>query len=215
MCDCPLIIFAKAPVPGDVKTRLIPALSPRGAAALHRALVRDILRKAVEADVGPVELHCSPSAEHPFFRDCAHRFRVALRTQLGDDLGARMERAFGMALASAPYALLAGADCPALTIGDIRMAAQRLREGTDAVLVPAEDGGYTLLGLRRAVPALFTGISWGGAGVMAETRGRLKVLAWRWAELPAHWDVDRPEDLLRLGTLNRPEFSRFVKPSTP
>lgn len=215
MSDCPLLVFAKAPVAGSVKTRLIPPLTARGAAALHRALVRNTLRKAVQAGIGPVELHCSPSTEHPFFRDCAKWFGVALKTQLGDDLGSRMERAFSMTLPSSPYALLAGADCAALTTGDIRAAAQHLRDGMDAVLIPAEDGGYALIGLRRVVPALFAGISWGGAGVLADTRRRLQVLGWRWAELPVHWDVDRPEDLLRLEALRLPEFNRFVKQCSP
>lgn len=211
MSDCSLIVFAKAPVAGTVKTRLIPPLTARGAAALHRALVRNTLRKAVRAGIGPVELHCSPSTEHPFFRDCAKWFGVALRTQLGDDLGSRMERAFAMTLPSFPCALLVGADCAALTAADIRAAAQQLRDGMDAVLVPAEDGGYALIGLRRTVPALFTGIGWGGAGVMADTRRRLQTLGWRWAELPMRWDVDRPKDLGRLETLGLPEFNRFVR----
>lgn len=215
MSDCPLIVFAKAPVAGTVKTRLIPPLTARGAAALHRALVRNTLRKAVQAGVGPVELHCSPSPEHPFFRDCAKWFGVALRTQLGDDLGSRMERGFSMTLPSFPCALLVGADCAALTVTDIRAAAQQLQQGMDAVLTPAEDGGYALIGLRRTVPALFTGIGWGGAGVMADTRRRLQVLGWRWAELPMRWDVDRPKDLVRLETLGLPEFNRFVKQVSP
>lgn len=215
MSACPLIVFAKAPVAESVKTRLIPPLTARGAVALHRALVRNTLRKAVQAGVGPVELHSSPSPEHPFFRGCAKWFDVALRTQLGNDLGSRMERAFDMTLPSSPYALLTGADCAGLTTGDLRAAAQQLRDGRDAVLVPAEDGGYALIGLRRVAPALFTGINWGGAGVLADTRRRLRVLGWRWAELPVRWDVDRPEDLLRLEALGLPEFNRFMRQFSP
>ena len=77
-------------------------------------------------------------------------------------------------------------------------AEQALREGDDAVFVPCEDGGYAMVGLKRADAKLFDGIAWGGDQVMAETRRRLEGLGWRWRELEMLWDVDRPEDYQRL-----------------
>jgi hypothetical protein len=96
------------------------------------------------------------------------------------------------------HALLIGTDCPSLTRDDLREAAEGLRRGIDAVIGPAEDGGYVLIGLRRCAPELFTGISWGTGSVLHQTRLRLRDLGWKWNELSERWDVDRPEDVERL-----------------
>ena len=94
--------------------------------------------------------------------------------------------------------ILVGTDCPALRASDLRRAARALAEGCAAVIAPAEDGGYPLIGLRRVSPRLFEGIAWGGADVFARTAERLERLGWRWRRLRTLWDVDRPEDLARL-----------------
>jgi glycosyltransferase A (GT-A) superfamily protein (DUF2064 family) len=85
----------------------------------------------------------------------------------------------------------------------LRRASRWLAGGADAVLAPAEDGGYALIALRRVSPRLFADIDWGGPRVMAQTRERLAALGWRWRELPTLWDVDRPEDVARLRRLRR------------
>jgi uncharacterized protein len=195
---CRLIVFAKAPEPGKVKTRLIPALSAAGAAELHRRLVRHSLGAATAARLGPVELWCAPDTSDPFFRECERRFGASLHAQGEGDLGARMRRAFESALAHAPRAILVGSDIPALSAQYLRDADQALVRGDDAVIGPAEDGGYVLMGLSRSDPELFRDIPWGGPEVMAEMRRRIAALAWRLRELPVLWDVDRPEDLGRL-----------------
>lgn len=109
-----------------------------------------------------------------------------------------MYRAFKRVLRQHPYAVLIGSDCPALRPADLRAAARVLRAGADAVLAPAEDGGYPLIGLRRVSRRLFDGIDWGSPRVLAQTRRRLAGLRWRWRELRTLWDVDRPEDVIRL-----------------
>ncbi len=195
---CRVIVFARAPEPGKVKTRLIPALSAAGAAELHRRLVRHTLGAATGARLGPVELWCAPDAGDPFFRECERRLGVSLSAQGEGDLGARMQRAFESALARAGRAILVGSDLPALSAQYLRDADQALVRGNEVVLGPAEDGGYVLIGLSRCDPELFRDIPWGGPEVMAETRRRIASLAWRSSELPVLWDVDRPEDLGRL-----------------
>ena len=113
-----------------------------------------------------------------------------------------MSRALKRAVASGTPGLLIGCDCPVLTPDYLREAAAALASGSDAVFVPAEDGGYVLVGLGRMPPAqLFENISWGTASVMQETRARLEQVGWHWRELATLWDVDRPEDLLRLREL--------------
>jgi hypothetical protein len=196
--DAQLIVFAKAPQPGAVKTRLVPLLGETGAAALHARLVEHTLVTACASEVGPVELCCAPCSDDPFFGYCGARYAISLSAQAEGDLGARMLDAFGRALITARHAILIGTDCAALTVSHLRQAARTLAEGTDAVLIPAEDGGYALIGLNRYEPMLFHAIEWGGATVMAATRERLHRLQWSWRELDTLWDVDRPGDYQRL-----------------
>lgn len=204
---CRLIIFAKAPEPGKVKTRLIPALGAAGAADLHRHLVRHAIGVATEAALGPVELWCAPDTHDPFFARCRRDFGVSLRSQGEGDLGERMLRAFQETLAHSPRAILIGSDIPALRAGHLRDADRALREGLGCVLGPAEDGGYVLIGLARPDAELFRSIRWGGSEVLAETRRRVSSLRMRCRELPVLWDVDRPEDLKRLrGNLRAVHF---------
>ena len=190
-------VFAKAPIAGEVKTRLIPALGEQGAAALHRALVTRAIETAAEAAIGPVGLWCAPDAGDLFFRECSRRFGVTLIAQGEGDLGARMQRALAAMLSSAARALLVGSDVPAMTPDYLRAADAALAQGYDAVLGPAEDGGYVLIGLRRVVPDLFEHVRWSEPDVLAVTRTRIARLGWRHLELPTLWDLDRPEDLKR------------------
>jgi rSAM/selenodomain-associated transferase 1 len=190
-------VFARAPVPGEAKTRLIPGLGAAGAAELHARLVRRALQTARAAGVGPVELWCAPDASHPFFADCAAEHSASLRVQQGADLGSRMDAAFEAALGDNAALVLIGSDCPALTPAVLGAAAAALASH-DAVIAPAEDGGYVLIGLSTRVPGLFEGIEWGGPAVMDKTRVRLARAGANWKQLETLWDIDRPEDYTRL-----------------
>lgn len=201
---CPIAIFARAPVAGAAKTRLIPRLGPEGAAALHARLVEHTLRQALAAGLGEVTLWCAPDDTHPFFAQCAARFGVKLRAQQGEDLGARMLVAFNQA--RGPLILI-GADCPMLGPDLLREADEALRAGRDAVFCPAEDGGYGLIGLARPHVSLFERIAWGADQVMTQTRERATALGWSRHETAPVWDVDRPEDLVRLM-----DFPHLLKP---
>ena len=193
-----LVVFARAPQPGKTKTRLIPALGPEGAAALHARLVKHALETARAASFRRIELHGTPDADDAFFRFCAGHYGVTIKAQSEGDLGARMQAAFEGALADHARVLLIGSDCPALTSRHLRKAERALREGNDAVFAPCEDGGYALIGLTRADARLFDGITWGASRVMEATRVRLRQIGWKWRELETLWDVDRPEDYRRL-----------------
>lgn len=191
-------MFARAPVRGRVKTRLAAAIGAEASARLYARLIERALATAIAADAGAVELHCAPHARHPFFLELSARLGVSLRVQSRGDLGTRMHNALAGALRRAPLAILIGSDCPALRNADLRRAKRELASGADAVFSPASDGGYALVGARRSVAALFGGIRWGSAGVMAATRRRLRMLGWTWRELREVWDVDRAEDYARL-----------------
>ncbi len=190
-------VFAKAPVAGQVKTRLAAMLGPDGAAGLHAGLVRQTLSTALLANLGTLELWCAPDESHAFFERCARDFGAVLKAQAGGDLGARMRHAFDDAHAAGERLILVGSDCPALKAEHLVAAAAAL-ESDDAVFAPAEDGGYVLVALSRPLPGIFDGIAWGTASVMAATRERLRDSGARWRELPTLWDVDHPADYERL-----------------
>jgi len=190
-----IAVLAKAPVPGFAKTRLIPALGTDGAAAFASRLIEHTVATACEAAVGPVTLWATPDQTDRTFQSVRTRFGIALVTQPNGDLGARM---LGPLTAADGPALVIGTDCPALTTAHLRVAAEALRAGTHVVIYPAEDGGYVLIGSRKAEPALFSAMPWSTAEVMAETRRRLNALGLAWQELAMLWDVDTPADLDRL-----------------
>lgn len=191
----PMLVFTRTPLPGRVKTRLIPAIGVERAANLHRAMLWRAVETATASAVGPVALWCWPSSAHPFLDEIGRVFGADLHEQEGEDLGERMHGALAHACVEAPGALLVGTDCPFLEAGDLREAADALRDAADAVLGPAEDGGYYLIGVRRSDPRAFAGVEWGSGRVLAATRDRFRELGWRWHELATRRDVDRAEDL--------------------
>lgn len=196
--DARLLVFAKAPVPGQVKTRLIPALGACRSAVLQRQLSEHTLTLVSHAKLCPVEMWCHPDTHHPFFKRCRSKFGVILRQQLGPGLGMRMYHALAVTLQQARCAVLIGTDCPGITVEDLHEALAALSTEADVVIGPAEDGGYVLIGMRRCSFQLFSGITWGGDQVLQQTRVRLGALNWWKRELASRWDVDRPQDLARL-----------------
>lgn len=200
-----IAILARAPVPGKAKTRLIPALGAAGAATLQDWLLRHALATAQAAGIGPIALWLD--GELGGLPDA-----VTVYPQPEGDLGARMRAA----IEARPGTLVIGTDCPALTGDHLRLAAQCLRRQVDAVVIPAEDGGYVLIGMREPVSAVFERVEWGTDRVMAQTRRRLAALGWRWRELETLWDVDRPDDLPRLfSRWPAAEIAAKVSPAPP
>jgi rSAM/selenodomain-associated transferase 1 len=193
-----LIVFAKAPVAGRVKTRLEPALGAAGAAALAERLLAHAVSVSLSAGFADVELCAAPDASHPAFSRLTARYpRLQWGVQGEGDLGARMHRALTRRLTGRERVLLIGTDAPALDTAMLQEAAQALADH-DAVFVPALDGGYALVGLVRPRPELFEGIAWSTPRVMDETRERARAAGVRWIELPAVADVDEPGDLIHL-----------------
>lgn len=194
-----VLVFARAPVPGEVKTRLAPVLGVEGAARLYARMLERAVATAVAAGTGPVTLCCTPSTDHPLLRALARRRGCTLAGQTQGDLGLRMHASLCTALAVHPAALLMGSDCPALEAQDLRAAAAALlAPGGDVVLVPATDGGYVLVGQRAPCAAMFRGLPWGSTGVLAATRERLAAAGRSWLELPPRADIDTPADLALL-----------------
>lgn len=193
-----LHLLARAPEPGRVKTRLIPALGEEGASHLQRVLVERALALPAQGfsdrflwlAEGPDEALEALAAVHGW----------TVVGQPAGDLGERMRRIAALGLAESQGVVLIGNDCPALDGGYLTAACQGLSRH-DAVLGPAEDGGYVLLGLRRVDGLLFEGMPWGTGQILELTRERLLQLGWSYELLPVLWDVDRPEDLPRLAAV--------------
>ncbi len=192
-----IVVFAKAPQPGRVKTRLIPALGAEGAAALAAGMLVHTLGVAIEAGLGEAELCASPAPDDPAWQGIALPAALRWSAQGEGDLGARMAGAARRVLAGGERVLLIGTDCPALDAGCLRAASDAL-DAAEAVIVPSFDGGYVLLGLRRFDPTLFADIAWSTPSVATVTRARLCALGWNHRVLPALHDIDLPEDLVHL-----------------
>jgi rSAM/selenodomain-associated transferase 1 len=197
-----LLIFARDPVPGQVKTRLAASLGADAAAAVYRELVDETISYALAARtlgvVDAVEIWCTPDAGSSYFQALGTRDGVSLRRQGEGNLGDRMAMALGDVLARSSSALLIGTDCPALGVAGVSAAAALLRDH-DAVLGPAEDGGFVLVGAR--VPLGFDGVRWSTSQTLHDTRTAFARAKLQWGELPMSWDVDLPADVLRWQAL--------------
>ncbi|MBK6591333.1 MAG: TIGR04282 family arsenosugar biosynthesis glycosyltransferase [Burkholderiales bacterium] len=192
-----LIIFAKAPVAGSAKTRLIPALGAQGAAALAQRLLDHAVCIGMEAGFDYCELCTTPDHSHATFQRLAAGYPLVITAQGAGDLGERMHRALSRVLADHARVLLVGTDVPALTPAVLREAAAAL-DTCDAVFVPALDGGYALVGLTGAHAELFTEMPWSTPQVMQATRARARAAQIAWTELAPVADIDEPADLVHL-----------------
>lgn len=195
-----IVIFAKAPVAGYAKTRLIPALGEDGAAQLARQLLLHTVREALAANIGPVELCVAPDMQQTLWSTLSLPIELSWSEQGEGALGERMARAAKRVIDGGENLLIIGTDCPQLMAEDLRSAAQALALH-DACLVPAFDGGYVLLGLRHYHASLFTDIPWSTADVASLTRQRIAALGWTLREFDSLHDIDEPADLCWLPAL--------------
>jgi len=189
-----IVVFAKAPLAGFAKTRLIPALGQLGAADLAQRLLEHTLHEALTSRVGSVELCVTPSVTNPVWKNMLLPDGIHLTDQGEGDLGERMARAAQRVIDAGEAVLLMGTDCPQLDEARLQEAAQAL-QCSEATLIPAFDGGYVLLGLTRFDSSVFTGIAWSTDSVLNDTLNRLKQLGWGVKVLPTLHDVDEPSDL--------------------
>ncbi len=194
MSETRIIIFAKAPVPGRVKTRLIPALGEEGAALLARRMLLSTIAEALAARVGPVELCADPDPRHTAWDDLLSGHALDLSLQGAGDLGDRLSRAAERTLSTGTPVILIGTDCPALDRRRLVKVSLQLRH-SDAMIHPARDGGYVALGLNRYDRSLFTGIAWSTAAVAGQTIERIQSLGWSLTLGATLRDIDVPADL--------------------
>jgi rSAM/selenodomain-associated transferase 1 len=189
-----IIQFAKLPIPGQVKTRMLSSLSPIEACELHSELMLWTCRTLTGANLADVELWLSGGSEHASIRACQDLGITAVQTQKGSDLGARMFHAISDGLLRYRKLVLVGSDCPAIDEAYLADALTAL-DTESLVLGPASDGGYVLIGATHIDASLFQGVSWGSGSVLAQTRERIVASGRSWSELGSLPDIDRPEDL--------------------
>lgn len=196
--DDALILMGKAPVPGEVKTRMCPPLSRREAAEFYACLLADAAGEAATLRGVRRYLFYAPPRGRAHF--LVGPFSAFLpRVQEGSDLGERMAHAAGEAFADgAQRVVIIGADCPALSAARIRSAFRELADGAGAVFGPAEDGGFYLVGLNAPVPSLFGGVVWSAPTVLEEVLSRCRRAGITYALLPLESDVDTSDDLEEL-----------------
>ncbi|MDT7043253.1 TIGR04282 family arsenosugar biosynthesis glycosyltransferase [Candidatus Nitronereus thalassa] len=190
-----LIIFAKAPLPGQVKTRLCPPLTPDEAASLHGSMVMDVAEHTRDIRNLDRFLACTPSSEHGFFQTLAARYGVVLCEQVGNDLGQRMHNALAEVLSKGyRYALVIGTDIPTLSPKTYKDALFLLNKH-DVVIGPTHDGGYYLIGLKQPSPQLFQEVPWSTETVCALTQSKAATLGLTVGQLPTERDLDTFSDL--------------------
>ena len=195
--DARILIFCKAPVLGQVKTRLVPMLGEKQALLLYQELTTRMISTCLESELAPVQIWTTE--DHAFFHTFGELGKVGhIRIQQGDNLGQRMQFALTTALleSGVQRAILAGTDCPPVDMSYLDKALAAL-EDHDAVLGPTEDGGYGLIGLWKVQADYFSDIPWSTDSVCADTCSRFNRNGLHWSLLPQIWDVDRPEDIMR------------------
>jgi rSAM/selenodomain-associated transferase 1 len=190
-----VIIFAKYPYPGFVKTRLIPELGASGAAIMAEWLLKQAVQQALATGF-KTELCVTPDADHACWKNIDLPFELEWSNQCTGDLGQRMAQAVKRTIKQGPVILI-GTDCPNLDVNSIQAALMKL-EDYDAVIVPAFDGGYVLFGLKTYDPILFQDIEWSTSSVFETTKNRLDQLDWSSYVFPAEADIDVPDDLKYL-----------------
>jgi rSAM/selenodomain-associated transferase 1 len=190
-----LLVFAKAPLAGEVKTRLQPQFTPQQSAAIHRCLVEHCLATVNTLADTVIELWVG--SEHPWWAELAAAYPLELHYQQGADLGERMASAFQQALPMADKVVVIGTDCPFIDVGYLQQAFQQL-DKQELVIGPADDGGYVLLGMKQPQPSLFQRISWGSDEVLQQTLQQAQQRHLDCVQLAAHMDIDRPADVQRL-----------------
>ncbi|MCW8930415.1 MAG: TIGR04282 family arsenosugar biosynthesis glycosyltransferase [Gammaproteobacteria bacterium] len=202
-----IIIFAREPVSGLVKTRLIPTLGKEGATKLYCRLLDYTVKHVTESELSPVNLCITPESQPSYFTQmaCAEQFEISV--QMGNDLGVRMYNALLEGLKQYSKVILIGTDCPFLTATDLRQAINVLDEH-DMVFSPTRDGGYVLVGAKKVLPGIFKNIDWGTEKVMEQTRYALIANQLDWKELSEQDDIDVKDDLKYLLLHN--DFKEFI-----
>ncbi|MBI3545602.1 MAG: TIGR04282 family arsenosugar biosynthesis glycosyltransferase [Gammaproteobacteria bacterium] len=204
-----LILFAKQPIVGEVKTRLQPEYSAQQAAEIAGFLIRATVELAVSAWPGAIYLYAWPNADHALFHQLAREFSIQLADQAAGDLGVKMLRALEDGIGRAGRAAILGCDVPHAGWDIIDQANDWLARGRN-VIGPTHDGGYYFIGLQQVRPELFQDIAWGSQQVLATTLARAATLEMDFEMLKKLRDIDSASDLWLIAQKYQP-LKKFLK----
>lgn len=213
--DGRLILFARTPVPGRVKTRLAEDLGHAATYDIYCRVLEYMVAMTTQAGQGDVILAVWPDTHTEFLQRLSRDYPVTLMSQQGGDLGERMYHALASARKQAEFAILIGVDCVTLDAARLEQAAEMLRQGVPWVFNPARDGGYLLVGTSQPGRAVFDDIDWGSAKVMEQTRSRCQAAGLAWEELPTLYDIDTHADWLRLQRDYPRTYEQLIGENTP
>jgi rSAM/selenodomain-associated transferase 1 len=191
-----LIVFAKAPVEAQCKTRLIPLLGESGATEFYKDLLQHCLHRVSQLDNTDIALYVTPHTQHPFIQQLATNYGTALQAQQGKDLGERMHHAMQQGLQAYQRVVLIGSDCPDITAHYLEQAFATLQQ-SELVIGPAKDGGYVLIGGQRISTDIFANTHWGNEQVLAQCLQNIHHAGYSHQCLPTLQDIDTPEDFLQ------------------
>jgi len=205
--DQQLIVFIKAPVPGQCKTRLTPYLSSQQACDFYKTLIKNCMDNTPNLKATDIAIYTTPDIQHPYIKNLSQQYNTTLHSQQGKDLGERMHHALAESLQHYKKSILIGSDCPELDVKYIEKAFKALSQHdkvTDIVLGPAEDGGYVLLGARRIQAELFNNINWGTESVLQQTLKKVNTVGYHYHLLNTLRDIDTPEDYIHYQSQTNP-----------
>ena len=211
-----VMIFCKAPIEGEAKTRLAKDIGNKSAIEVHRQLVKHCLDRVCALKSAEIELWAWPSKSHPYFKSIENNYKISIRTQVDGNLGRKMAHAFCSG-DQGQSKLIIGTDCPTVDVDYLERAIEVLKSGADYVVGPAEDGGYVLIGMNDADLRVFEDIDWGTDCVLRQT---LEKMQGKINLLNTMWDVDNKCDLERLSREREickisPEFSSYLTKCIP
>ena len=190
-------VFCKAPIAGQVKTRLTPELTTIQAATVHQHLSKRIINQLSKFKLCPLQLWCSPNENHLFFQQLKIDYNLSLQIQSTGDLGQRILNAINSGLNDYQQVLLIGCDCPSFNKQDFINAIKALKQEVDVVIAPTEDGGYSLIGMKQSQISLFENMTWGHSKVLKATLIKIEQQNLSYHLLRQQWDIDTAEDWRR------------------
>jgi len=191
-----LIVFAKAPLEAQCKTRLIPLLGEIGATEFYKGLLQHCLRTVSQLEHADIALYATPHIQHPLLPQLAANYNTTLPLPRGHDLGGRMHHAIQQELQQYQRVVLIGSDCPGITRDYLEQAFAALQH-SDLVIGPATDGGYVLIGGRRISPTIFANTHWGSDQVLKQCLCNIRDTGFSHQCLASQQDIDTPEDFLQ------------------
>ena len=204
-----LILFAKAPLPGQVKTRLLPELNPDEAAQVATELIEHTARLAEAFWPGPIVLCTWPDTDHPLFQELARTSSMTITEQESGDLGQKMNAALTPYTSVGTPAAVMGCDVPHCPADILRDAGNLLEQGRD-VIGPSMDGGYYLIGLQRPLGRIFDSVDWGSNSALRTTLANALDCGVRFEHLPPLQDVDSYTDLVKVAE-HFPDLRKWIK----